>query len=397
MRILIVDFAYQNINRTVMLWQIAWRQVGDATFFGPGHVSDEEWCAGLSAFIRRNGRFDVIVCAELVVSALSSELRRDVLVKAVENTYECPFDIGSAIDGCARNFAELLEADAVRILSMLEFDSYNMYASHRRRLDETDLYVVGWGEDFIQPKAALTDLERESFGGSANDRWHDFVTQNRARVISSPAMVAETEFHWSTLSSRADRWAVQGARYYARQEVRRRLREAGRPFVGRALVNLISIIHRIDPCILRWPSVRTMLNHRWEQGFRTSRYAFTCGSALRFPIRKYFEIPASGAVLAAQPCNGFAALGYRDGENAVVTEPETVLEVDARLRQDTEWAQKVSNAGRELVWDRHRVGARAGQYARAVEAIAGGCFHGSRWIDGEFVVVERPELESPAS
>ena len=395
MRILIVDFAYQNINRTVMLWQLAWRQVGEASFFGPGHVSDEEWRAGLSAFIRRNGRFDVIVCAELVVSALSSELNRDVVVKAVDFTYDCPFDIGSAIDGCARNFAELLEADAIRIVSMLEFDSYNMHASHRQRLDETDLYVVGWGEDFIRSKSALTDLERESFGCSANDRWHDFVTKNRARVISSPAMVAENEFHWSTLSSRKDRWAVQGARYHARQEVRRRLRNAGRPFVGRALVNLISIINRIDPRMLRWPSVRTLLNHRWEQGFRSSRYAFTCGSALRFPIRKYFEIPASGAVLAAQPCNGFAALGYRDGENAVMTEPATVLDVDARLRQDPEWAQRIANAGRELVWNRHRIGARARQYAGAVEAIAGRRFHGSRWIDGKFVVIEHPEPESP--
>lgn len=354
-------------------------------------MSDEEWRGGLTAFIRRNGRFDVIICAELVASALSSELTRDVVVKAVDNTYDCPFNISSAIDGCERNFVELHEADAIRILSMLEFDSYNMHASHRRRLDESDVYVVGWGEDFVRPKSALTDLERESFGASANDRWHDFVTQHRARVISSPAMVAESEFHWSTLSSRVDRWAVQGARYYARQEVRHRLRMARRPFIGRALVNLISIINRIDPRMLRWPSVRTMLNHRWEQGFRTSRYAFTCGSALRFPIRKYFEIPASGAVLAAQPCNGFAALGYRDGENAVVTEPETVLDIDDRLRRDPDWAQKIANAGRELVWDNHRIGARARQYERAVEAIAAGRFHGSRWIDGKFVVIERPE------
>lgn len=395
LRILIVDFGYQNINRTVMLWQLAWRQAGEATFFGPGHVSDEDWLRGLSAFIRRNGRFDVIVCAELMVSALSSEQSREVLVRAVDETYDCPFDIDSAIDGCSRNFAELLEADAVRILSMLEFDTYNMYASHRRRLEESDIYIVGWGEDFIRPKSALKGLERESFSASVNNHWHDFVTQNRARVISSPAMVAENEFCWTKLSSRRDRWAVQGARYSARIDVRQRLRKARRPFTGQKLVNLISIINRIDPRMLRWPSVRTLLNHHWDQSFRTSRYAFTCGSALGFPIRKFFEIPASGAVLAAQPCNGFASLGFRDGENSIVTEPDTLLDVDTLLRRDPEWAQKIANAGRELVWDRHRVAARARQYALAVDAIYGRRFYGTRWIQGKFTVVERPESANP--
>ena len=389
MRILIVDFAYQNINRTVMLWQLAWRQVGEAVFFGPGHVSDEEWRSGLAAFIRRNGHFDVIVCAELLVSALSPEQRRDVLLKALDTTYDCPFDIVSAIDGCARNFDELLETDAIRIVSMLEFDSYNMYSSHRLRLDQADVYVVGWGEDFVRPRSTFTDLSRESFSDRVNDRWFEFVTKNRRRVISSPAMVAESEFYWATLESRRDRWAVQGARYHARQAVRRYLLEAKRPFVGRTLVNLISLVNRIDPRMLRWPSIRTMMNHFWEEGFHTSRYAFTCGSALRFPIRKYFEIPAAGAVLAAQPCNGFSALGFRDGENAVVAEPEAILEIDARLRSDFSWSQQLASAGRELVWERHRIGARARQYARAVEAIAARRFYGSRWIDGEFVVQEQ--------
>lgn len=388
MRILIVDFAYQNINPTVMLWQLAWRQAGEAVFFGPGHVSETEWCRGLSSFLQRQGHFDVIVCAELVASSLSEELPRDVLLKAVDYTYECPFHVPLAMEGCRRNFEELLEADAIKILSMLEFDTYNMYESYQKRLENSGLYIVGWGSEFIRPKATLPNVVRESFGARVNDRWFEFVVKNKHRIISSPAMVAETEFCWTPLSVRHERWAVQGARYYARQEVRRALSRGGRLWVGSKLVKFISIINRINPCILRWPTVRTLFNHFWQQGFRKSKYAFTCGSALQFPIRKYFEIPASGAVLAAQPCNGFQELGFCDGKNAIATEPSTVLGVDRKLRENPDWAQAIASAGRELAWEKHRVGARAKQYAKAVESIARKCFRGSRWLNGDFVVDE---------
>lgn len=387
MRILIIDFAYQYMNRTAMLWKLAWRQLGDSVFFGPGHVSEEAWQGGLASFIRRNGSFDVIVCGELLVSSLSSEHDREVLAKAVERNYDNPFNVRTALDSCSRNFEEFLEADAIRVLSMLEFDTFNMHASHRKRLDDANVFIVGWGEDFVRPKESLKGLESETFSGQVNDRWYDFVKFNRRRIISSPGMVAENEFYWTTLANRKDRWAVQGSRYYAREEARRRLKKIGRPFVGRTLVNLISVINRIDPRILRWPSVRVAMNHLWEEGFRTSRYAFTCGSALRLPIRKYFEIPASGAVLAAQPCNGFSALGFQDGENAIITEPENIIEVDAMLCDDRDLAQKLASAGRELVWERHRVGARADQYAQALEAISTGCFHGTQWIEGKFTML----------
>ena len=386
MRILIIDFAYQNINRTVMLWQLAWRQAGDAVFFGPGHVSDEDWRHGLKPFIRLHGPFDVIVTAELLISALSTHQSSEQLKRALDITYECPFNVSSAMDGCRKVFDEFVEADAIKVVSMLEFDSYNMNESHYNTLSQNDFYVVGWGEDFIKPVVCLPGLNNEKFGSRANDRWWEFVTKYRHRVISTPAMVAETEFYWANLEHRTERWAVQGARYYARQLARRKLNDAKIAWTGKVLVDLITVLNRINPRLLRWPSVRTFLNHHWTQGFRTSRYAFTCGSALRYPIRKYFEIPAAGAVLAAEPPNGFEALGFRDHENAVITTPETIVEIDAWLRASPSDAQRIASAGRELVWQQHRVGARAKQYIQAIEAIAARRFFGSRWQEGRFVV-----------
>ncbi|GJL65911.1 MAG: hypothetical protein NPIRA05_08820 [Nitrospirales bacterium] len=390
MRILLIDFAYQNINRTVMLWPLAWREVGEVTRFGPGHVSDEDWKAGLRPFLKKHGRFDVIVAAELLVSALTYEKDLDHVIRSLDNTYECPFDLSGAMEGCQRVFDEFVVSDAIRVISMLEFDSYNMHPSHKDRIQKHDFFVIGWGKEFVQPRSAISDLHRESFGARVNDHWWDFINANAHRVISSAAMISESEFCWSRLDYRRQRWAVQGARYAARQEVRVRLRKAGIPWTGLMLVDMISIINRINSKALRWPFVRNFFNHCWDQGFRTSRYAFTCGSALGFPIRKYFEIPASGTVLAAQPPNGFMKLGFRDRVNAVVTTPETIVEIDAWLQANPADAQLIASAGQELVWARHTVRARGEQYARAIEAIAGRRFAGSGWEDGEFKIIEKP-------
>ena len=396
MRILLINFGYQNLNRTVMLWPLAWREVGQVTLFGPGHVPDEDWRAGLGPFLRKNGPFDVVVAAEFLVTLCIPEYTREHLIEALDRVYDCPFDIPNAVDGTKRVHEEFMEMDAIRVVSMLEFDCYNMYPGHKALLDRIDAHVVGWGEDFIRPRSQLTALARETFGARANDHWWDFVTGNRHRVISSAGMIAENEFDWTGLDHRRQRWAVQGARYAARREARRHLSEAGIPWSGRGLVDLISVIGRINAKALRWPLVRTMLNHLWEQGFRTSRYAFTCGSALRFPIRKYFEIPAAGAVLAAEAPNGFAELGFRDRENAVVTAPETIVETDAWLKANPADARRIADAGRELVWARHTVQARGQQYRRAIEAIAAKRFAGSRWSGGEFVVTE-PAARGPAA
>lgn len=397
-RILLIDYAYQNINRTVMLWPLAWRHAGAVTAFGPGHVSGETWRAGLRAFLSRHGPFDVVVAAEMLAANTLPEYSVDHLLEAIDRIYDCPFDIRTAIESNRRVFDEFASLESIKIISMLEYDTYNMYDSYKSLLEATDTYIVGWGEDFVRPRAQLDHLAQESFGHRVQDNWWTFVTENRHRVITSGAMIAESEFHWAKLDHRSPQWAVQGARYAARRKARKALSDARIAWTGRALVDAISLINRIDARMLRRPLVRTLMNHRWEEGFRRSRYAFTCGSALRFPIRKYFEIPASGAVLAAQPCNGFEALGFRDRETAVVTEPETIVEVHRWLEANPVDAQRIASAGRELVWRRHSVQARGRQYAEAIEAIFARRFGGSRWVDGDFRVIEphgAPSAQAP--
>ena len=131
------------------------------------------------------------------------------------------------------------------------------------------------------------------------------------------------------------------------------------------------------------------LNRDFRQRLAMSRYAYTCGSGLDMPIRKFFEIPAGGTVLACRPFTGFADAGFVDGVNAVVCEPQDIMDVHRTLVADPARAQRIADSGRRLVAQYHSTAARAEQLRRLFEMVAAGRFAGAGWSGGKFIVAER--------
>jgi hypothetical protein len=107
------------------------------------------------------------------------------------------------------------------------------------------------------------------------------------------------------------------------------------------------------------------------------------------PIRKFFEIPAGGTVLVCRPFTGFADAGFVDGVNAIVCEPQDVMDVHRTLAADPERAQRIADAGRRLVAQYHSTAARSEQFRRLFQTIAAGRFVGASWRAGKFMVAER--------
>jgi Glycosyl transferases group 1 len=59
----------------------------------------------------------------------------------------------------------------------------------------------------------------------------------------------------------------------------------------------------------------------FNRALNTTRSAFTCASSMRYTLMKYFEIPASGALLFGETTPELTALGFRDGEHYVAVTP----------------------------------------------------------------------------
>jgi hypothetical protein len=64
----------------------------------------------------------------------------------------------------------------------------------------------------------------------------------------------------------------------------------------------------------------------FNRALNQSRSAFTCASSMQYLLMKYFEIPASGALLFAEQIPYLDAMGFKDGEHYISVTPDNFRE-----------------------------------------------------------------------
>lgn len=104
------------------------------------------------------------------------------------------------------------------------------------------------------------------------------------------------------------------------------------------------------------------------------RSAFTCASAMRYTLMKYFEIPAAGALLFGETTPELDALGFRDGEHYVAVTPENF---QARIRHflsengRVQW-ERIRQGGHDFVRAHHTWQRRIAAFLPQVKTVLGG-------------------------
>jgi hypothetical protein len=236
-------------------------------------------------------------------------------------------------------------------------------------------------------------LHLEGFAWRATDQWATWTRTHARRIASSLLFVGDAEFNWDRLVHRQYDWSVLGIGYHARGVAVKALKRGGHPpLLETKLRRGLGLMKRLGLLLKEKPTIQRMLNIDFQRRLEMSRYSYTCGSGYRFAIRKFLEIPAAGAVMVCQPFTGFEATGFRDGENAIACEPEAVMDAHRMLQADPDRAQAIADAGRELVFRKHSVAARAAQFREALSAMADQSFAGARWEGGEYVVRREPAV-----
>lgn len=361
----------------------------ELTIFGPGYSSEDEVLAGVEAFVEKNGPYDVILTDEYVLQNFDMEHpERNRFVN-----HACRFDRGLLFQ--AAHWRDFLKSyDGIRVICLLQSDYYNFTPLHTERLLETGDYYIGWGEELILEKSMLpfSKVPPECMEATTYKKWrddyHDFVKANRNRVISTPMFISKDECCDRPLEKRPYDWTCLGADYNARVIARKKLDEAGFKRPGRWMPRAFSVAGKLN--FNMYNKYWTLAAIRWgfRRALRQSKYTFTCGSLLKWPIRKFFEVPANGSVLVCEPFKGFEALGYANETNALTVEADDILEAHAWLNTNPDRAQAIATAGRELVLQSHSVEARSEQIALALQAILARQFSGSRWVDGKFTLYD---------
>lgn len=172
----------------------------------------------------------------------------------------------------------------------------------------------------------------------------------------------------------------------------------------------------IDPriVILGHPGYNTQLvpqNHtygrRYAETVREHRAAVTCGSMYNYVVAKFFEIPATGALLIAHRSMlpHLAELGLFDGMHLLSYDEATTLRsaLEFALANDTETAQRIDRMramAQQVIMRRHTTAVRAKEiadelslWAKAWWAKRKGCELRSRCWDSFAADATAPLLE----
>lgn len=387
MKILFVDINARFVNPTRNLLPVAVASAAPTVFFGPGHVSSETLAAGLAAFAEKRGPFDLALASTHVLFARPPAPLPSLA--QFRRFYAFDFDAGDVLHlpAIAEDFAAL---PAKRVACLFESDFYNWNEREIALLETMADYMIGPGAEFTMFWGGDSALAGEAFAAKVTNCWPDYVHAHKERIASLPHFVGPEEFSFRPTDEREAVWSVMGVQYDARARARDALRHAGirigREGPGRPLLALAKrarlIAHERE-----W--MQGIINRDFRRRLAASRYAFTCGSALDMAIRKYFEIPAAGTVLACRPFTGFEEAGFRHGENAFVCSPEDLPALHGELEAAPERAAAIAASGRDLVLRRHSAMARARQLAPVLAAMADGSFAGASWQNGAFLLRRR--------
>jgi hypothetical protein len=387
MRILYLDHNLQYINPTRNNIPLLLKKIGELYMYGQGYQSDTILSQGVDKFYDANGPFDIVVTNEIVFFGnqdVSSDLR--VNQQEYSKTYSYQFSLNNLwdISNELYNFFEKVKNN--KVIFMLQTDYYNFRKNKIDRLKELDLYIIGFGEELISHTDELEDLIKEKFYTNANNNWYNFVKNNN-KLLSLPHFVNSNEFSFEDISNRKKTIYVGGANYYHREKVINVVRKTN---YNKDVTNFHSTMYSLLRKFRVKPDGNLVLmklyNILFQSELNRSKYGFTCGSGLEWPIRKFFEIPASGALLMAKPFKNADNLGFEDNTTYLEVDYRNIIEKINYLKDNDQIAQQIAKNGQDMVWKTHSLEARTMQLTKSFEAIIDSSFKNSYWKNGKFFI-----------
>ncbi len=402
MKILYTDAYLHSLNPTnTLMSNLVAAAVDDITFYGPGLVSKSELTAGLLRFIEQTGPYDALVLGPNV--PLFARTPSDVLAAA--NYAKRYTALSSPTQDLVKYYDDVLAAVPtaavpLRFACLVTLDYYGCSQSHIDRIEQFGLHVIAPNSAFStllenQPEWVKQEAHFVRKKHLLSNAWTDFVTQNPERVLTALHFVGDSEFSFRGLAERSAHVSIPGVEYVLRKQAVAALKTAGIKHSTKGFFNAFRLANRLGlPVFSRFTPLK-LFNILFFNDLMDTRCVYTARGGYGTPIRKFFEIPAAGALMICSPPIGFSALGFKDGEHYIHAEPDELPRVLKELEADPSRAQAIATAGRRLVFEKHALRSRAAQLRSCFDAVRQGHYKGATWNDGIFTLItSTPKNES---
>lgn len=178
--------------------------------------------------------------------------------------------------------------------------------------------------------------------------------------------------------------SIPGVEYHSRKIALKKLEQSNYNFkVGK---DSSGIRRKLTSKAMQITKSKRLLRYyqdSYSKSIKNSKVCFTCGSALMYTIRKFYEIPAKGCVLLCEPLEPLIYLGFEDGKNCIYTDLDNIEEVLKNIiAGDMEVYQDIADNGRELMLLKHTIKKRSEQLYQVMKSISNNTFNGSEMIGG---------------
>ena len=364
-RILAIPTPFRYVNPTWDLLIDRLSELGVVEIFGPRNGRE---CSSIRKLFRDHGKFDVILCDPWFFVENSSAPKRFK-----------PFDFE--------------EVGVPIIVSLMQYDLHNL---SRAFIED----IAGRASMAISVSSGYEFFYTPEEKDYKNEPWlkPGSYSLSSSRILNSrfslfPHCIALSEFSELLGSRKESDVIVPGVQYHFRRLARDFLTENGdfsigteRDLVQRFLGRLSTTnIFGNSLYLRKVPRMLGLYQRRFRDAIRRSHVAVTCDGSIGYPIRKFFEIPAAGTILAAKFFTQPERLGFFPGENCYsITEENLVdlIDIVNMARSDSSEARRVCGLGQTMVHDLHTVDVRAHQLLNLCEAVAGGNANAVSWQEG---------------
>jgi len=203
------------------------------------------------------------------------------------------------------------------------------------------------------------------------------------KLITFPFSIQEKEYLQPKRHKLAS-LVIPGVRYTCRQKAVELLK----PVQDQTGIKVLTQ-ENISNLFIHWTSINKYRNWRHRKCINSSKYAYTCGSMYRYPLRKFFEIPAAGSLLIAHPFKNHELFGFKHMQNFVSAEPEEILGVIEMLEDDADMYDKIVSEGQRLIKEKHMTTVRLSQLRKIVESVVNNDYDDYMWVDGDLIIKDR--------